>query len=70
MPRYPTVLEMESDSYSIVCQKEITVSLCLWDCDLHKKSGLKNTRKGRKNSERCVALMIYVWKPKNNSTEW
>ena len=28
-----TVLETVSDRYSIVCQKVITVSLCLQDCD-------------------------------------
>ena len=34
MPRYFfTVLETVSDRYSIVCQKVITVSLCLQDSD-------------------------------------
>lgn len=32
MPRSFPVLETESDRYSIVCQEEITVSLCLQDC--------------------------------------
>lgn len=34
MPRYFTVSEIESDRYSIACQKEITISLCLQDCDV------------------------------------
>lgn len=47
MPRYFTVLETESDRYSIVCQKVITVSLCLQDCDLWERSRWKKNSKGR-----------------------
>lgn len=71
MPRYFTVLETESDRYSIVCQKVITVSLCLQDCVIYgKEVGEKKiAREGRETSERYVTLMIYVLKSKNNLTE-
>lgn len=71
MPRYFIVSETESDRYSIVCQKVITVSLCLQDCDLWERSRWKKiAREGRETSERYVTLMIYVLKSKTNLTEW
>lgn len=41
MPRYFTVSEIESDRYSIACQREITISLCLQDCDVCESSRWK-----------------------------
>lgn len=65
MPRWFTILEMVSDRYSIACQKEVTVSLCLQDSDLHKRSRFKKQqRKVGERNERFAPLTTYVLESK------
>ena len=59
MPRYFTVLQREGDRYSIACQKEITVSLYFWDCDLHK--GCRWKTQSNTNTEEDMVPWWFIY---------
>lgn len=60
MPRYFTVFQTEGDRYSIACQKQVTASLCFWDCDLHKGSRWK-TQQGSTNTAEDMLLWWFMY---------
>lgn len=62
MPRYSMVLEMESDRYSIACQKEITFFFAYKTVIYAEEVDEKRTKGRYGGNERSVTLMIYVLK--------